>query len=88
MEVGANTCIDRSTMGSTYLRKGVKLDNLVQIAHNVEVGAHTVMSAKWALLVQQKLDSGACLADKWVSLGISTLVTRCSSGHNRVYLVA
>ena len=46
VEVGANTCIDRSTMGSTIIRKGVKLDNLVQIAHNVEVGQNTVMSAQ------------------------------------------
>ncbi len=46
VEIGANTCIDRSTMGSTYIRKGVKLDNLVQIAHNVEVGENTVMSAQ------------------------------------------
>ena len=45
-EVGANTCVDRSTMGTTILRRGVKLDNLVQIAHNVEVGANTVMSAQ------------------------------------------
>ena len=44
VEVGANTCVDRSTMGSTIIRKGVKLDNLVQIAHNVEVGSNTVMS--------------------------------------------
>ena len=46
VEIGANTCIDRSTMGSTYVRKGVKIDNLVQIAHNVEVGQNTVMSAQ------------------------------------------
>lgn len=46
VEIGANTCVDRSTMGSTYLRKGVKLDNMVQIAHNCEVGSHTVMSAQ------------------------------------------
>jgi len=46
VEIGANTCIDRSTMGSTYVRRGVKLDNLVQIAHNCEVGSHTVMSAQ------------------------------------------
>lgn len=46
VEIGANTCIDRSTMGSTYIRRGVKLDNLVQIAHNCEVGQHTVMSAQ------------------------------------------
>lgn len=46
VEIGANTCVDRSTMGSTYLRKGVKLDNLVQIAHNTDVGENTVMSAQ------------------------------------------
>ena len=46
VEIGANTCIDRSTMGSTYVRRGVKLDNLVQIAHNCEVGENTVMSAQ------------------------------------------
>ena len=46
VEIGANTCVDRSTMGSTYVRRGVKLDNLVQVAHNCEVGRHTVMSAQ------------------------------------------
>lgn len=46
VEIGANTCIDRSTMGSTYVRHGVKLDNLVQIAHNTDIGANTVMSAQ------------------------------------------
>lgn len=46
VEIGANSCVDRSTMGSTFVRKGVKLDNLVQIAHNCEVGSHTVMSAQ------------------------------------------
>ena len=46
VEIGANACVDRSTMGTTIVRQGVKLDNLVQIAHNVEVGAHTVMSAQ------------------------------------------
>lgn len=45
VEIGANTTVDRATMGSTILRRGVKLDNLIQIAHNVEVGAHTVIAA-------------------------------------------
>jgi len=45
VEIGANTTIDRATMGSTIIRKGVKLDNLVQIAHNVEIGENTVMAA-------------------------------------------
>jgi UDP-3-O-[3-hydroxymyristoyl] glucosamine N-acyltransferase len=46
VEIGANTTIDRATMGSTIIRKGVKLDNLIQIAHNVEVGENTVMAAQ------------------------------------------
>lgn len=46
VEVGANTTIDRATMGATILRKGVKLDNLIMIAHNVEVGENTVMAAQ------------------------------------------
>lgn len=46
VEIGANTTIDRATMGSTYIRKGVKLDNLIQIAHNVEIGEHTVIAAQ------------------------------------------
>lgn len=46
VEIGANTCIDRATMGATIIHKGVKLDNLIQIAHNVEVGANTVMASQ------------------------------------------
>ncbi|MGW8315814.1 MAG: UDP-3-O-(3-hydroxymyristoyl)glucosamine N-acyltransferase [Bacteroidales bacterium] len=46
VEIGANTTIDRATMGATILRKGVKLDNLIMIAHNVEVGENTVMAAQ------------------------------------------
>ena len=46
VEIGANTVIDRATMGNTIIRQGVKLDNLVQIAHNVEVGDHTVMASQ------------------------------------------
>jgi len=45
VEIGANVAIDRATMGSTIIRKGVKLDNLIQIGHNVEVGENTVMAA-------------------------------------------
>ena len=46
VEIGANTCVDRSTMGSTFVRKGVKLDNLIQIAHNVQIGENTVIAAQ------------------------------------------
>lgn len=46
VEIGANTTVDRATMGSTNIRKGVKLDNLIQIAHNVEIGENTVIAAQ------------------------------------------
>lgn len=46
VEIGANTTIDRATIGSTRIGEGVKLDNLIQIAHNVNIGAHTVIAAQ------------------------------------------
>ncbi|MCB9285362.1 MAG: UDP-3-O-(3-hydroxymyristoyl)glucosamine N-acyltransferase [Lewinellaceae bacterium] len=46
VDIGANSVVDRATMGSTILRRGVKIDNLVQIAHNVEIGAHTAIAAQ------------------------------------------
>jgi UDP-3-O-[3-hydroxymyristoyl] glucosamine N-acyltransferase len=46
VEIGSNTTIDRATLGSTILRKGVKIDNLVQIAHNVEIGKNTALAAQ------------------------------------------
>ena len=55
VEIGANTTIDRATMGSTIVHKGVKLDNLVQIAHNVEVGDNTVMAAITAIAGSAKV---------------------------------
>ena len=55
VEIGANTCIDRSTMGQTIIRKGVKLDNLIQVAHNCEVGENTVMSAQVGMAGSTKI---------------------------------
>jgi UDP-3-O-[3-hydroxymyristoyl] glucosamine N-acyltransferase len=55
VEIGANVTIDRSTMGSTILRKGVKLDNLIQIAHNVEVGENSVMAAQSGIAGSTKM---------------------------------
>src|ERR1044072_398013 len=46
VEIGANTTIDRATMGSTVIRQGVKLDNLIQVAHNVDIGTDTVIAAQ------------------------------------------
>ncbi|MFM7023130.1 MAG: UDP-3-O-(3-hydroxymyristoyl)glucosamine N-acyltransferase [Flavobacteriales bacterium] len=55
VEIGANTTIDRATMGSTIIRKGVKLDNLVQIAHNVEIGENTVIAGQTGVAGSTKI---------------------------------
>lgn len=57
VEIGANTCIDRSTMGQTVIHKGVKLDNLIQVGHNCEIGENTVMSAQVGLAGSTKVGS-------------------------------
>lgn len=55
VEVGANTCIDRSTMGSTIIHKGVKLDNLVQVGHNVTIDENTVIAAQTGIAGSSKV---------------------------------
>lgn len=55
VEIGANTCVDRATMGATIIHKGVKLDNLIQIAHNVEIGSHTVMASQGGVAGSAKI---------------------------------
>ena len=57
VEIGANTTIDRATLGKTIIRKGVKLDNLIQIAHNVEIGSHTVIAAQSGIAGSSKVGS-------------------------------
>ncbi|MEX2380243.1 MAG: UDP-3-O-(3-hydroxymyristoyl)glucosamine N-acyltransferase, partial [Vicingaceae bacterium] len=55
VEIGSNTSIDRATLGSTIIRKGVKLDNLIQIAHNVEIGENTVVAAQCGIAGSTKI---------------------------------
>lgn len=55
VEIGANTTIDRATMGSTILHEGAKIDNLVQIAHNVEIGSNTVIAAQTGIAGSTKI---------------------------------
>ena len=62
VEIGANTCVDRSTMGSTFIRKGVKLDNLIQVAHNVEIGQNTVIAAQTGI-------AGSTKVGQWCMFG-------------------
>ncbi len=61
VEIGANTTIDRATMGSTFIRKGAKLDNLIQIAHNVDVGAHAVVAAQTGISGSTKLGDNSVI---------------------------
>lgn len=62
VEIGANATVDRATMGSTIVHKGVKLDNLNQIAHNVEVGEHTVMAAMSGIAGSSKVGKNCIIA--------------------------
>ena len=62
VEIGANAAIDRATMGSTIIRKGVKLDNLIQIGHNVEVGENTVMAAQTGIAGSSKVGRNCMFA--------------------------
>ena len=62
VEIGANTCIDRATMGSTRIGKGVKLDNLIQVAHNVEIGENTVMAAQVGIAGSTKIGARCMVA--------------------------
>ena len=62
VEIGANCAIDRATLGSTILRKGVKFDNLIHIAHNVEIGANTYIAANCVVAGSTKIGSNCMLS--------------------------
>ena len=81
VEIGANTCIDRATMGATVIRKGVKLDNLIQIAHNVEVGSHTVMASQVGV-------AGSTKVGEWCMFGGQVGVAGHITVGNRVNMGA
>lgn len=80
VEIGANTCVDRSTMGSTYVRKGVKLDNLVQVAHNCDVGSHTVMSAQVGVAGSTKIGEWCMFGGQVGIAGHAVIGDRTKSG--------
>ncbi|MCE5204958.1 MAG: UDP-3-O-(3-hydroxymyristoyl)glucosamine N-acyltransferase [Porphyromonadaceae bacterium] len=68
VEIGANTTIDRAVMGSTIIRRGVKLDNLIQIAHNCEIGENTVMAAQAGIAGSTKIGE-SCVMGGQVGIG-------------------
>ncbi len=73
VEIGANTTIDRATMGSTIIRTGVKLDNLIQIAHNVEIGANTVIAAQTGISGSTKIGKNVMVGGQVGTAGHITI---------------
>jgi UDP-3-O-[3-hydroxymyristoyl] glucosamine N-acyltransferase len=72
VEIGANSCVDRATLGATRVGRGAKIDNLVQIAHNVEVGPLSILAAQVGIAGSTKLGMGVVA---WGQAGIVGHVT-------------
>lgn len=73
VEIGPNTTIDRATLGSTLIRNGVKLDNLIQVAHNVEIGQNTVIAAQTGIAGSTKIGSNCMIGGQVGILGHITI---------------
>ncbi len=73
VDIGANSSIDRATLGSTIIRKGVKLDNLIQIAHNVEIGENTVIAAQSGVAGSTKIGKNCMIGGQVGIVGHLTI---------------
>ena len=80
VEIGSNTTVDRATMGSTIIRKGVKLDNLIQIAHNVEIGANTVIAAQTGVSGSTKIGENCVIGGQVGIVGHITIANGSNIG--------
>ena len=80
VEIGANACVDKSQMGSTIIRKGCKIDNLCDIAHNVEVGANTVMASQTGIAGSTKIGEHCIMAGQAGVAGHITLADNTTVG--------
>ncbi len=80
VEIGANTTIDRATLGSTLIHSGVKLDNLIQIAHNVEIGENTVIAAQTGVAGSTKIGKNCMIAGQVGIVGHLTLADHVKIG--------
>ncbi|MFD2513595.1 UDP-3-O-(3-hydroxymyristoyl)glucosamine N-acyltransferase [Pontibacter locisalis] len=80
ISIGANTTIDCATMGSTIIRQGTKIDNLVQIAHNVEVGAHTVVASQSGISGSSKVGNYCVIAGQVGIVGHITIADKTTVG--------
>jgi UDP-3-O-[3-hydroxymyristoyl] glucosamine N-acyltransferase len=77
VEIGANTCIDRATMGSTVIHRGAKLDNLVQIGHNVVIGENTVMAAQSGIAGSTKVGKNCMMGGQVGLAGHLSIADGC-----------
>ena len=77
VEIGANTSVDRATLGSTFIRKGVKLDNLIQIGHNVEIGENTVIAAQTGVAGSTKIGANCMIGGQVGIAGHITIANGC-----------
>ena len=80
VEIGANSCIDKSQMGSTIVKKGTKIDNLCQVAHNVEVGPNTVMAAMSGIAGSSKVGEHCIIGGQVGIAGHLTVADNTSFG--------
>ena len=80
VEIGANTTVDRATMGSTVIRSGVKLDNLIQVAHNCEIGHDTVMAAQAGVAGSTKIGANCMVGGQVGFAGHITVGDRVNIG--------
>lgn len=80
ISIGANTTVDCATMGSTVIRKGTKIDNLVQIAHNVEIGAHTVIASQSGISGSTKIGNNCVIAGQVGIVGHITIADKTTVG--------
>ena len=76
VEIGSNSTIDRATLGSTIIRKGVKLDNLIQIAHNVEIGENTVIAAQTGIAGSTKIGKDCMIGGQVGIVGHITIANK------------
>lgn len=76
VEIGANTSVDRATLGSTIIRKGVKLDNLIQIAHNVDIGENTVIAAQTGIAGSTKIGKDCMIGGQVGIVGHITIADK------------
>ncbi|MCX6286319.1 MAG: UDP-3-O-(3-hydroxymyristoyl)glucosamine N-acyltransferase [Bacteroidetes bacterium] len=80
VEIGSNTTVDRATLGSTIIRRGVKLDNLIQVAHNVEIGENTVIAAQTGISGSTRIGKNCMIAGQVGIIGHITIADNVKIG--------